>query len=111
MDRLGFVIACVAGWVNRRQQHVIEYLQEEVRVLKELHRGKRLGFNDEQRCRLAVKAKKLRFGQLGAIVGIVTPQTLLRWHRRLIAQKYDSSGARKPGRPRKAEEIRKLVIP
>jgi hypothetical protein len=33
MNHLGFVIACVAGWVNRHQQHVIEYLQEEVRVI------------------------------------------------------------------------------
>jgi hypothetical protein len=41
MNSLGFVIACLTGWVNRHQQHVIEYLQEEVRVLKELHRGKR----------------------------------------------------------------------
>ena len=110
MNNLGFVVACVAGWVNRHQQHVIEYLQEEVRVLKELHHGKRLCFNDEQRCRLAVKARKVRFGRLCSIAGIVTPQTLLRWHRKLIAQKYDSSGIRKPGRPRKAEEIRELVI-
>lgn len=110
MNRLGFVIACVAGWVNRHQQHVIEYLQEEVRVLKELHRGKRLRFSDEQRCRLASKAKKVRFGSLCSTAGIVTPQTLLRWHRRLIAQKYDSSGVRKPGRPPKPEEIRGLVI-
>jgi len=110
MNSLGFVIACVAGWVNRHQQHIIEYLQEEVRVLKELHCGKRLRFSDEQRCRLAAKAKKVRFGSLCSIAGIVTPQTLLRWHRRLIAQKYDSSGGRKPGRPRKAKEIRDLVV-
>jgi len=103
-------MTCLAGWVNRHQQQVIEYLQEEVRVLKELHRGKRLHFSDEQRCRLAAKAKKLRFSRLKAIAGIVTPQTLLRWHRRLIAQKYDSSGTRKPGRPRKADEIRDLVV-
>jgi hypothetical protein len=34
MNHLGFVIACVAGWVNRHQQHVLEYLQEEVRAPK-----------------------------------------------------------------------------
>jgi len=110
MNSLGIVVACLAGWVNRHQQHVIEYLQEEVRVLKELHRGKRLRLSAEQRCRLAAMAKKLRFGRLKAIAGIVTTQTLLGWHRRLIAQKYDSSGVRKPGRPRKAEQIRELVI-
>jgi transposase len=110
MNSLGFVTACLAGWVNRHQQHVIEYLQEEVRVLKELQRGKRLRFSNEQRCRLAAKAKKLRFGWLKAVAQIVTPHTLLRWHRKLIARKYDSSGIRKPGRPRKAEEIRELVV-
>jgi len=110
MNNLGFVIACLTGWVNRHQQHVIEYLQEEIRVLKQPHRGKRLRFSDEHRCRLAVKAEKVRFSRLDAIAGIVTPQTLLRWHRRLLANKYDSSGVRKPGRPRKAEEIRQLVI-
>jgi len=110
MNNLGFVIACLTGWVNRHQQHVIEYLQEEIRVLKQPHRGKRLRFSDEHRCRLAVKAEKVRFSRLDAIAGIVTPQTLLRWHRRLLANKYDSSGVRKPGRPRKAEEIRQSVI-
>jgi hypothetical protein len=39
-----------------------------------------------------------------------TPETLLAWHRKLIAQKYDGSGKRKPGRPRKAEEIEALVV-
>jgi len=88
MNSLGFVIACLAGGANRHQQHVVEYLQEEVRVLKELHRGKRLCFSDEQRRRLAVKAKKLRFRRPSVIAGIVTRRTLLRWHRRLIANKY-----------------------
>ena len=41
---------------------------------------------------------------------ITTPETLLAWHRKLIAQKYDGSGKRKPGRPRKAEEIEALVV-
>ena len=59
MNSLGFMIACVAGWVNRHQQHVIEYLQEEVWVLKEIHCGKRLRFRDEQRCRLARMVKIL----------------------------------------------------
>jgi len=30
---------------------------------------------------------------------IVTPDTLLRWHRQLIAQKFDFSHSRQPGRP------------
>jgi hypothetical protein len=41
---------------------------------------------------------------------IVTPETLLRWHRRLIAQKYDGSNRRGPGRPRTAAEVEELVV-
>ena len=41
---------------------------------------------------------------------IVTPEPLLAWHRRLIAQKYDGSKKRGPGRPRKPEETEKLVV-
>jgi len=48
---------------------------------------------------------------LQEVATIVTPETLLAWHRRLIAQKYDGSGKRKPGRPRKADEIETLVVP
>jgi len=36
MDPFAFLVICVAGWMNRNQQDVIEYLQEEIRVLKEL---------------------------------------------------------------------------
>ena len=47
----------LAGWVNRSQQDVIEYLQEENRVLREQLGGRRLLFTDRQRRRLAAKAK------------------------------------------------------
>ena len=78
MNPTKFILLCLAGWVNREQQAVIEYLGEEVRVLREIH-GKRPRFNDAQRCRLAAKAKKIRFGKLREIANIATPQTLLRW--------------------------------
>src|SRR6185436_8984977 len=99
MDAARFILICLAGWMNRNQQHVIEYLMEEVRVLKEHLGSKRLRFTDDQRGRLARKAKKIRFGKLREIAAIVTPQTLLAWHRRLIAKKYDS-GSKRVGRPK-----------
>jgi hypothetical protein len=52
-----------AGWVNRHQQDVIEYLQEENRALREQLGGKRLKFTDRQRRRLAVKAKAIAAGR------------------------------------------------
>ncbi|MFT5411937.1 MAG: putative transposase, partial [Verrucomicrobiales bacterium] len=68
-------------------------------------------FTDDQRARLARKAKHIRFGRLKEIANLVTPQTLLAWHRKLIAKKYDSSGKqRKIGRPPTAEQLRQLVI-
>jgi putative transposase len=78
----------LAGWMNRHQQQVIEYLQEEVRVLKELHGNKRLKFTDEQRARLARKGKLLDRAWLNAVATLVTPQTILKWHRMLIGQKH-----------------------
>ncbi len=47
---------------------------------------------------------------LAEMATIVTPETLLRWHRRLIANKYDGSTRRKPGRPATAREIEALVV-
>jgi transposase InsO family protein len=99
-----------AGWVSRHQQDVIDYLQEENRALREQLGGKRFRFTDQQRRRLAAKAKKVGRKGLSQIETLVTPDTLLRWHRQLIARKYDGSKRRRPGRPRTAVEIRDLVV-
>ena len=58
MNPLEFIVLCVASWINRHQQNVIAYLLEEVKVLKE-QLGKKPRFNDDQRRRLAAKAKKI----------------------------------------------------
>jgi len=85
-----------AGWVNRYQQDVIEYLQEENRALRDQLGGKRLRFTDQQRRRLAVKAKAVGRKGLFELDTLVTPDTLLRWHRQLIARKYDGGKTRRP---------------
>jgi transposase InsO family protein len=103
------LVVALAGWLNRRQQAVIDYLIEENRVLKEQVEGNRRRFTDEQRIQLAMKAKALGRQLLGEIATIVTPDTLLAWHRKLIAQKW--TYARKGvGRPRVAQEITELVL-
>lgn len=109
MNPFAFMVLCTAGWMNRNQQGVIEYLQEEVRVLKELL-GKKPRFHDDQRRRLASKAKRLGRTVLDRFTSLVTPNTLLVWHRRLVAQKYDSSKLRPPGRPRTKAEILELIL-
>ncbi len=107
---LQFLMLIFAGWVNRHQQDVIEYLQEENRALREQLGGKRLRFTDQQRRRLAMKAQKVGRKGLSQIETLVTPDTLLRWHRQLIARKYDGSKKRSPGRPRTAAEIGELIL-
>jgi putative transposase len=92
-------VSAVAGWVNRGQQQVIEYLLEENRVLREQLGGRRLRLTDVQRRRLAVRARVLGRKALLGVACIVTPDTLLRWYRNLVARKYDGSGRRRPGRP------------
>jgi hypothetical protein len=109
VNQLQFFLLCLAGWVNRNQQNAIEYLQEEVKVLKE-QLGKKPRFNDDQRRRLAVKAKKLGLAGLRQLAAIATPRTLLAWHQRLVARKYDGSGKRSPGRPPTLREVRDLIL-
>ena len=95
--------------MNRNQQDVIEYLQEEIRVLKE-SLGKKPRFNDHQRRRLAIKGKRLGRQALDGFSSLVTPNTLLAWHRRLVAQKYDGSRIRKAGRPPTKLEMQELIL-
>jgi putative transposase len=52
-----FVVIAIAGWMNQKQQYAIDYLREENRVLREQLGSRRLRFTDDQRRRLAVKAK------------------------------------------------------
>ena len=87
MDGFRLMLVSLVGWMNQQQNHVIDYLQEEVKVLQEQRGRSRPRFTDDQRGRLARKAKRIRWGRLKEIVNVVTPQTLLAWHRKLIAKK------------------------
>src|SRR5262249_19640790 len=109
-DPFSFVVTSLAGWMNQHQQHIIEFLREENRVLREQIGDRRLRFSDDQRSRLAAKAKKLGRRLLAQVSTIVTAETLLAWHRKLIAQKYDGSSFRRPGRLRTRKEIAALVL-
>jgi hypothetical protein len=110
LDPFRFVLIAVAGWMNQQQQDAIDYLREENRILREQLGGRRLRLNDDQRRRLASKAKRLGRKMLAAVATIVTPETLLAWHRKLIARKYDGSWRRGPGRPKTLGKIEALVV-
>lgn len=100
----------VAGILNEQQQRVIDYLKEENRILREQLGSNRIRLTDDQRRRLAAPGKALGHKVLSEICSMVTPDTIMRWHRKLIANKYDGSKSRKPGRPRVMQEIRQLVV-
>ena len=110
LDPFRFVLVAVAGWMNQHQVQIIDYLREKNRVLREQIGERRVRLNDDQRRRLAAKAKGLGRKLLAEVATIVTPETLLAWHRKLIAQKYDGSRKRGLGRPRTAGEIEILVV-
>ena len=85
---LRLLLATFAGWVNRQQAMVIDYLVEENRVLKERLGNKPIPLTDDQRRRLAAKGKPLGRRLLAKFATIVTPDTILRWHRKLVAQHH-----------------------
>jgi hypothetical protein len=107
---LAFFLLLLSGWVNRDQQAVIDYLLEENRVLRAERWSRRLRLSDDQRRRLAVKGQALGRRRLRDVAGIVTPDTILRWYRRLVATKYAGSQKRVPGRPRTKPLIAALVV-
>ena len=93
------LLLAIAGWINRYQQTKLEFCLEQIRTYKQLHGGKPLRLNDDQRRRLAAKGKELGLCGLRELVTLVTPETIMRWHRELSARKYDGSAKRGPGRP------------
>ena len=104
------ILTMLAGWINQHQQDVIEYLKTENAILKEKIGKKRIILSDEQRRKLAVLAKRIGRNGLNEICGIFSPETLLKWHRMLIARKYDGSQSPRIGRPRISEELRNVII-
>ena len=107
---LQFLVVAVAGWINQQPRDVIDSLQEENRVRREPLGPGRLRFTDAQRRRLAAQATRLGRRVRRDRHTLVTPATLLRWHRQLIARNYDGRGRRGPGRPRVMDTIRRLIV-
>ena len=106
------LFAILAGWVHRRQQEELAYSRTTIQVLIERFGSKRIVLTDDQRRRLAVKGKVLGRKRLQEIGGLFTPDTILRWHRELIARKWDYSERKQkqPGRPPVTDEVRQLVL-
>ncbi len=101
------LLMILASWVHRDQQKVIEFYQSPLDAMMKAQGKKRLPLTDDQRRLLAVQGKSLGRKALMELTTIVTPDTLLRWHRRLVAAKWDHNTKRNMiGRPR----IRQVVV-
>jgi len=102
------MLCALAGWLDRRERDAVAYLIEENRLMRRQLGGRRLRLTDDDRRRLAARAYRVGRAALRNIATIATPDTLLRWHRQLIARKWTyltGSGLR-----RVLVEIRQLVV-
>ncbi|HUY89029.1 MAG TPA: integrase core domain-containing protein [Pirellulales bacterium] len=105
-----FALAAV-GAAEQDYQRAVEYLMAENRILKAKLGKRRILLTDDERRVLAVKGKTLGRKALEQLATICTPDTILRWHRELIAAKWNHSEKRKaPGRPKIAAEVEELVL-
>jgi len=112
---LTVLLAMMAGWLNRHQQQAIEYLKVENSILRdELLKAtgkKRILLNDSQKRRLATLGRGLGKKLLSDICTVFSPATIMKWHFKLVAMKYDGSKYRKKfGRPQITDELRNLII-
>jgi len=107
-----FLVVILTGWLNRQQQAVIDGLLTEDQVLKETHGKRQILLSDDQRRRLAVKGNVLGRKVVQEIATVFTPDTILRWHRQMVAANWDYSSRRKnkPGRPPVSEEVTRLIL-
>ncbi len=108
---LQLLVLCLVGWVSRHQHAALLYLQEENRVLREQLGERRLRLTAAQRRRLAAKGQILGRKLLAEVATLVTPETILRWYRTLVAAKYDGTASRstRAGRPPQTAEVEALI--
>jgi putative transposase len=104
------LLLVIAGRAQQDQQKTIDYLFAENEILRKKLGKKRILLTDAERRRLAVKGKTLGRRLLEQLATIVTPDTILRWHRTLIAEKWNYNDRKKPGRPAVSDEARELVL-
>src|SRR6202521_381601 len=101
-------LIALTGWLDRREREAVAYLIEENRLLRRQLGTRRLRLTEDERRRLAARAFRVGRTALREIATIATPDTLLRWHRHLIARKW--TYARPPSRRNVLLEIRRLVV-
>ena len=104
------MLAYVTGSVDEELLARNEYLVTENRILRNQIQG-RIRLSDPERISLAEIAKRVGRKALAEVVQIVLPETILAWHRRLIAKKFDGSKNRSPSKGGATrDKIEELVL-
>jgi len=104
------LLVTICGLLNHRQQQIIAFQNAQIDALLKKLARKRLLLNDNQRRLLGVTGQAIGRKALFELTTIVTPDTILRWHRQFVARKFDSSDQRKPGRPRIRQEVVDTIV-
>ena len=104
-----FLFFTLAAWLHQRDADAIAYLLEENRTLRAQLGHRPLLLNNDQRRRLAVLGHRLGRTRRRSLASLVTPGTLLRWHRQLVARKW-TYPRHSRGRARVLQEIQRLVV-
>jgi putative transposase len=105
-----YLLAYITGTVDQELLLRNEYLVTENRIPRNQIKG-RVRLSNGERKTLAEIGQKLGKQALREVAKIVNPDTILAWHRKLIAQKFDGSPQREaPGRPTIAKEVEDLVV-
>src|SRR5689334_5354899 len=100
----------LCAWRQREHEDMIAFLREENRVLRVRLAGQRLRLDDHERRRLAELGHRLGRRLLGQVATLVTPDTILRWHRELVARKWTYDGGGRTSRAGLQARIRSLVV-
>jgi transposase InsO family protein len=104
------LLAYITGSVDEELLLRNEYLVTENRILRQQIKG-RVQLTDAERRSLAEIGKQLSKKALEEVASLVKPDTILSWHRQLMAQKFDGSKQREAiGRPRVDKELEDLVV-
>jgi putative transposase len=104
------LLAYITGTVDQELLLRNEYLVTENRILRSQITG-RVRLTDGERRTLAEIGQRLGKQALQEVASIVKPDTILAWHRKLVAQKFDGSTQRQaPGRPRIAPDLEALIV-
>jgi len=107
---LALLVASMGCWLERQAAAQIEYLKAENRLLRSRLGRRRIVFTDAERSTLATLAKEIGTKALRGVDPLVSPATLLRWHRELVARKWTFLERRQPGRPRTTVDIEHLIV-